>query len=92
MRNLIAVLLIVPFLQGCNQQPPTGRFQIVAGTYEETDFNASTGDSSGVHHEIFKIDTETGKTWIYLAGASTTTNGVSTVIGWIEIKDLPPLK
>jgi hypothetical protein len=95
MRQLILLLLVMPFLQGCNEQPAAGRFQITAGIYESYELSDLTmvNGSSGQHHAIFKIDTQTGKSWIYLDAALKTTNGVSSSLnGWIEIKDLPPLK
>jgi len=78
MKKLIALLLIAPFLQGCEQKTPVGRFQIVTGMDDE-----ATGGALGqpgtfrLDHDIFKIDTVTGQSWLYSDGK------------WSEIKDLP---
>ncbi len=88
MKTLIAVLLAMPFLQGCNQQPQNGHFQIIAGTYEEVDVGVSGNGSSTQHHGIFKLDTRTGTAWEYFDATVATTNGALGASGWKEIKDL----
>ena len=89
MRKLIVLLLLAPLLQGCNQKSTTGRFQIVAGTYDEILNNpVDKSSSSSQEHGIFKIDTQTGRTWIYLDATDLATNGASITEGWREIKDI----
>jgi hypothetical protein len=97
MRKLIVILLAVPLLQGCNQQRP-GRFQIVAGTYdEEVNTDNPTSEEHGIlrygyttqKQGIFKIDTQTGRTWMYSDVNNLTTNRTNPgADGWKEIKDL----
>jgi hypothetical protein len=89
MRKLILILLAVPLIQGCDQQRQTARFQIIEGTYDEILNNdIAKSSSSSQQHGIFKIDTQTGRTWLYLDATDVTTNGVSVEDGWREIKDL----
>ena len=89
MRKLIALLFMASFIQGCGQKAQDGRFQIVAGTYDEIVNNAgSTIGSSSQQHGVFKIDTQTGRTWVYLDATGLMTNGASITEGWREIKDV----
>jgi hypothetical protein len=89
MKRLIILLLVAPLFQGCNQQAPTGQFQIVAGTCDELINNTVDNSSSPRQiHGIFKIDTQTGRTWIYLDVIDLKTNGASITEGWREIKDV----
>lgn len=87
MRKIMTLLLFAPLLQGCNQQAPTARFQIIAGTYDEVVNSGGVGSSSQ-EHGIFKIDTQTGKTWVYIDAITLKTNGASITEGWREIKDV----
>jgi hypothetical protein len=89
MKTLIALLLITPFLQGCGQKPQTGRYQIITGTYESLVIPNNNINNSGPvsSHGIFKIDTETGRTWDYYSGVVVGTNGLPAIVdGWREIK------
>lgn len=95
MKKLVAVLFAVPILQGCNQQ--IGRYQIVVGTYDEVVTtegaqvvqNSTDGvSSSEQNHGVFKIDTQTGQTWIYKDALDIKTNGATEEEGWREIKGL----
>ena len=74
-------------LQGCNQQAPTGRFQLVAGTYDEI-IGSGGASSTSQMHGIFRIDTQTGKAWVYMDANTVMTNGLSSMEGWREIKDV----
>jgi hypothetical protein len=95
MKKIILILIASPFLQGCNQQ--TGRYQIVVGTYDEVVTteglpvvrnNSSNISSSEQNHGVFKIDTQTGQTWIYKDALDIKTNGATEEEGWREINGL----
>jgi hypothetical protein len=87
MKKMMTLLLLMPMLQGCNQQAPTGRFQIVAGTYDEI-VNSGGANSTSQMHGIFKIDTQTGNAWVYIDANAIIANGVSSTEGWREIKNM----
>lgn len=99
MKKLILMLFVVPLIQGCNQQP-AARYQVIDGTYDEdvrTDFPSSEDHGLQVSgwtaqkHAIFKIDSQTGRTWIYVDVNYLTTNSTNPGYdGWRELKDLPP--
>jgi hypothetical protein len=88
MKRLLILLLVAPLFQGCGQKSEIGRFQIVSATYESLVISSNINNSEpGLLHGVFKIDTETGRTWDYYSGAVVGTNGIPTIVdGWREIK------
>jgi hypothetical protein len=91
MRKLIALLLIAPLLQGCRQKVPNGRFQIVTGTYDEIvgNYTPPHNDTPYQQHGIFKIDTQTGETWVYKDVVNIASDGTAwTTEGWREITNV----
>ena len=91
MKNLIAILLIAPLIQGCSQKVPNGRFQIVAGTYDEISGNYTSPHNYIPYqeHGIFKIDTQTGETWVYIDVVKVASDGTDwTTEGWQEITNV----
>ena len=91
MRKKMMLCLLVPFLQGCNQDPPTGRFQIIAGTYDDDYINITTSppeEINKLHHGIFKVDTQTGQVWEYHESTTVTnqSNGTTRSLEWNELK------
>ena len=64
--------------------PEAGRFQLVQGETEIEDFGALPPEARR-RKVIFKIDTQTGQTWIYVDSYNPNTKEVR--IFWFEIKD-----
>ena len=62
MKPLLALFLCSAFICGCKDQSEsqTNRFQIVAGKYAMHGVGGGTALDS-----MFKVDTVTGKAWIY---------------------------
>ena len=48
-----------------DSKPAVGRYQLFEGTYSIGDINTNKVTES---KDIFKIDTATGKTWVYMTG------------------------
>jgi hypothetical protein len=63
---------------------------MASGTYEEIFNDDANRQSSSItqNHGIFKIDTQTGKVWVYADIITHSTNGVTFVDGWREITNL----
>ena len=81
--TIIAVTLLI-FRPGASAQRPTvintGRYQLFTGTFYGMLDGKPTADGPGV----FKIDTETGATWIYV----TQTSAKTSIEGWSPIYNI----
>jgi hypothetical protein len=89
-RTLALAMLTTLMAQGCTRQSDNPRFEIVSATFDEVNVVIPmSGDVTGAstpRHVIFKMDTQTGKTWRYYSHSVTSTNGVNAMEGWTEIK------
>jgi hypothetical protein len=78
---------------GCDNQEKQkdGRYQLVSGTYQAFSIdnrgNGGAGTGSEAFHGIFRIDTRTGKTWVFVAVVSSSDNRTNVVKEWREIKE-----
>ena len=80
-------------LFGCQQNTKiedvekNGRYQLHSGTFEDLSVTVGPPPTSSREKRpgIFKIDTQTGKTWMYFDTIILNTNSVSTSSGWLEI-------
>ena len=80
-------MLTIPLLQGCEQKPDSRRFQIISAVYETTGVFANGSSATVENHTVFKIDTQTGQTWLLTSGVVQNTNGVPVQITiWSEVK------
>ncbi|MEI9864020.1 MAG: hypothetical protein WDN00_05605 [Limisphaerales bacterium] len=89
MKNLLPLLLVTLFIQGCDQKSTNGRFQIIAVTQDVVATSAI--DNSGEttqSHRVFKLDTVTGETWFYSDYSIAVTNGLIHLVGWKETGSL----
>ena len=91
MKHLIPITAIL-MLCGCERQipiVPVGRFEIRSGTYDQDTViytPVATNFSTDQHHAVFKIDTISGETWIYLSSVYAISNKMSYIQGWSEIR------
>lgn len=93
----VFTLLLVLLALGCEktQRTETRRhFELHSGTYEDTILNF-VGTNMGPPMDtqkrqgVFRIDTETGKTWLYHSGGIVNTNGYDDTECWKEIPETP---
>ncbi len=92
----LTLTLIGLILTGCEKKPENGRFQIHSGVHDVViaTLGLNPTSSKEQNHVILKLDTQTGKTWMYFQNTIITSNGVMQIEGWSEITNktftLPP--
>jgi hypothetical protein len=76
--RLFYIATICYSVSGCRQSPPpsNGRFEIHSEGYQVWQNGEEFTD-----HALWKIDTATGRTWIYNEDAKTN----SLYVGWLEV-------
>lgn len=90
--NMKALILLaaVTVLCGCSRHESTavvGRYEIRPANYDSAEISLAEPPkvSTKTRHGVFKIDTVTGRTWIYTDQTLSSTNKVTTYSGWEEI-------
>ena len=80
------MLVAACILSGCREHH---HYEIRTGTYDEANvtINGSVTGTTETRHGVFRIDTETGRTWLYRTGTVTGTNGVTDLEQWREIPE-----
>ena len=92
----LLTLALVLLALGCEKSRVTleqrHHYELHSGTYEEMTVNLLGTNMGGLiqtekHQTIFRIDTDTGKTWRYVAGTTLATNSFSDREEWMEIPE-----
>lgn len=82
--RLICIATICYSVSGCRQNssapPPNGRFEI-----HSEDYQITANGEEFTQHALWKIDSATGRTWIYAQEINTN----NSYIGWKEVGTIP---
>lgn len=64
-----------------------GRYEVVAGTYRQM-ATIQGRSSSDDQKAVFRIDTQTGRTWVFVELTSDQAEAKS-FMGWVPVEELP---
>ncbi len=90
---LVSVVWAQPSVKSPPKENENGRYQLVSSEYifSASNTNQPEHDTDTKTPATFKIDTKTGKTWIYEDRLMIVGEKTKVVIGWTEIDDSVPL-
>ena len=83
---LVVAIVITSFAQADTPPNREGRFQLVTATVRISGSGAAGGASSN-EEKLFRIDTSTGTTWIYIETFDMDKR--QTLAGWLPVREVP---